>query len=81
MELPRRTSDIAIGDAVRVTEPGIRPWAGIVIGVKPSVPSKGWWFDVRTNDDYRVWGCHESTLSKADSESPVPYGVGQPDKC
>ena len=44
---------LARGDEVEVREPGIRPWTGTVLSLKPS-PRSGWWAEVR-QDDGSTW--------------------------
>ena len=50
---------IARGDTVIVTEPGIRPWAGTVLSVKPS-PKTGTWVEVRDHRDGATWAIPEA---------------------
>lgn len=42
------------GAVVEVREPGLEPWAGMVLTVKWSSVS-GWHVEVRRNDSYMVW--------------------------
>lgn len=44
-ERERIPSPLDRGDQVEVTEPGIRPWTGVVTSVKWS-PVSGWWADI-----------------------------------
>jgi hypothetical protein len=52
MSAERRSFDCSIdrGDRITVSEPGIRPWIGVVGAVKFS-PITGWWFEVAREDD------------------------------
>ena len=56
------------GDTVRVTEPGLRSFAGKVLNVKLSSRT-GWWIDVRM-DAGGVWSVPAGMVTKEGGEQP-----------
>lgn len=63
--LDRTDPRFARGDAVTVTEEGIKPWSARVLSVKWS-PESGWWYECEPVAAwlYGVWIVREADLTK-----------------
>jgi hypothetical protein len=63
------------GDHVEVTEPGIRPWSGIVKALKPT-PRHGLFVEIERDDtNHECYSIAESNVSEVPMQTALGWGA------